>query len=104
MYGTVLGGLRPHGSEGVGIAGLRQIPAIEGVAGAGCIRECVILIDLERLLACEWHIVQTGRTAVRVDHDGRINVEAGVLTLGFVIVIIENIIRFGRALLCPHSG
>ena len=97
-------GLRPHGSEGVGIAGLRQIPTIEGVAGAGCIRECVILIDLERLLACEWHIVQTGRTAVRVDHDGRINVEAGVLTLGFVIVIIENIIRFGRALLCPHGG
>ena len=83
-------GLRPHGGEGVGIAGLRQIPAIERVAGARRVGKRVILVDLERLLACEWHIVQTGRTAVRVDHDGRINVEAGVLTLGFVIVIIET--------------
>ena len=53
-------GLRPHGSEGVGIAGLRQIPAIERVAGARRVGKRVILVDLERLLVCERHIVQPG--------------------------------------------
>ena len=53
-------GLRPHGGEGVGIAGLRQIPAIERVAGARRVGKRVILVDLERLLVCERHIVQPG--------------------------------------------
>ena len=97
-------GLRPHGGEGVGTAGLCQIPAVEGIAGTSRIGKRIVLVNLERLLIYERHVVQPGRAAVRVDHDGGVNVETGVLALSVVIVIIEDIICLRRALLCPHSG